>query len=261
MARTLWTITLFLLLAASALALDYRFPLGNLNAYGNNLTNATLVSGTTGTFTTVNILSPPTSCSNYSNYFMTYSNGSTTTCSPVNTSAIFTALSLNNLSYNGSMSYGYMPFYQNSTHLAYSGVQANGSAIAINTNPQSNYELYILDSAADAKIAVYASASGKAAFIDLINGPNIASYTGYKIGNLSQSYGAFGRFYGDSATSVYTATDTTSSAGRAASFSGNETTLYGVSTDGSGKVVCVKADGALGSCSSVVGAGGTCTCG
>lgn len=39
-----------------------------------------------------------------------------------------------------------------------------------------------------------------------------------------------------------------------------EASIGGVSADGSGKVVCVNASGNLGTCSSVVGAGGTCTC-
>lgn len=39
-----------------------------------------------------------------------------------------------------------------------------------------------------------------------------------------------------------------------------ETKLTGVSGDGSGKAVCVKSDGNLGTCSSAVAAGGTCTC-
>ena len=40
-----------------------------------------------------------------------------------------------------------------------------------------------------------------------------------------------------------------------------ETKITGISGDGSGKAVCVKADGNLGTCSSAVGAAGTCTCG
>jgi hypothetical protein len=40
-----------------------------------------------------------------------------------------------------------------------------------------------------------------------------------------------------------------------------EMSASGISADGSGKVVCIKSDGFLGTCSSVVGAGGTCTCG
>lgn len=35
----------------------------------------------------------------------------------------------------------------------------------------------------------------------------------------------------------------------------------GISADGAGKVACVKGDGNIGSCSTTVGAGGTCTCG
>lgn len=40
-----------------------------------------------------------------------------------------------------------------------------------------------------------------------------------------------------------------------------ELNVSGVSGDGSGKVVCIKSDGNMGTCSSAVGAGGTCTCG
>lgn len=40
---------------------------------------------------------------------------------------------------------------------------------------------------------------------------------------------------------------------------GGELSVTGIS--GSGKVVCIKADGNLGTCSDAVGAGGTCTCG
>ncbi len=40
-----------------------------------------------------------------------------------------------------------------------------------------------------------------------------------------------------------------------------EVDMIGVSGDGTGKVVCIKADGNLGTCSSVVASGGTCTCG
>lgn len=40
-----------------------------------------------------------------------------------------------------------------------------------------------------------------------------------------------------------------------------ELTVPGISSDGSGKTVCIKSDGRLGTCSSVVGADGTCTCG
>lgn len=42
---------------------------------------------------------------------------------------------------------------------------------------------------------------------------------------------------------------------------GGEVNAAGISGDGSGKVVCIKADGNLGTCSSTVAAGGTCTCG
>lgn len=41
---------------------------------------------------------------------------------------------------------------------------------------------------------------------------------------------------------------------------GGEVTFSGVSGDGTGKAVCVKANGALGTCTTVVGAGGDCTC-
>ena len=40
-----------------------------------------------------------------------------------------------------------------------------------------------------------------------------------------------------------------------------EANISGISGDGTGKVVCIKSDGNLGTCSSAVGAGGTCTCG
>ena len=40
-----------------------------------------------------------------------------------------------------------------------------------------------------------------------------------------------------------------------------ETKVSGVSGDGTGKAVCVKSDGNLGTCSDAVGASGTCTCG
>lgn len=40
-----------------------------------------------------------------------------------------------------------------------------------------------------------------------------------------------------------------------------ELEVDGISGDGSGKAVCIKADGYLGTCSDAVGAGGTCTCG
>ena len=39
-----------------------------------------------------------------------------------------------------------------------------------------------------------------------------------------------------------------------------EISMDGISSDGTGKVVCIKADGNLGTCTSTVGAGGTCTC-
>jgi hypothetical protein len=39
-----------------------------------------------------------------------------------------------------------------------------------------------------------------------------------------------------------------------------EAKFSGVSGDGTGKAVCIKADGNLGTCSDAVGAGGTCTC-
>jgi hypothetical protein len=39
-----------------------------------------------------------------------------------------------------------------------------------------------------------------------------------------------------------------------------EVEVAGVSGDGTGKAVCVKADGDLGTCTDAVGAGGTCTC-
>lgn len=41
----------------------------------------------------------------------------------------------------------------------------------------------------------------------------------------------------------------------------DECKIDGVSSDGTGKAVCVKSDGTLGTCSDAVGAGGTCTCG
>lgn len=40
-----------------------------------------------------------------------------------------------------------------------------------------------------------------------------------------------------------------------------EANISGISGDGTGKVVCIKSDGNLGTCSTTVGAGGTCTCG
>ena len=40
-----------------------------------------------------------------------------------------------------------------------------------------------------------------------------------------------------------------------------EAQISGISGDGSGKVVCIKSNGELGTCSSVVASGGTCTCG
>ena len=40
-----------------------------------------------------------------------------------------------------------------------------------------------------------------------------------------------------------------------------EVNITGISNDGIGKVVCIKSDGNLGTCSSVVSADGTCTCG
>jgi len=40
-----------------------------------------------------------------------------------------------------------------------------------------------------------------------------------------------------------------------------EANISGISGDGTGKVVCIKSDGNLGTCSSAVGASGTCTCG
>lgn len=39
-----------------------------------------------------------------------------------------------------------------------------------------------------------------------------------------------------------------------------EITLHSVSGDGSGKAICIKADGKLGTCSDAVGGSGTCTC-
>jgi len=39
-----------------------------------------------------------------------------------------------------------------------------------------------------------------------------------------------------------------------------ETTIAGISTDGTGKVVCVKADGNLGTCTAVVNSSGVCSC-
>lgn len=42
--------------------------------------------------------------------------------------------------------------------------------------------------------------------------------------------------------------------------SGGELNLQTISGDGTGKVVCIKADGNLGTCTDAVGAGGTCTC-
>jgi hypothetical protein len=41
----------------------------------------------------------------------------------------------------------------------------------------------------------------------------------------------------------------------------DEIRASGISGDGSGKAVCIKADGNLGTCSDAVGGGGTCTCG
>jgi hypothetical protein len=40
----------------------------------------------------------------------------------------------------------------------------------------------------------------------------------------------------------------------------DEATFSGISGDGSGKAVCIKADGNLGTCTDAVGGGGTCTC-
>ena len=40
----------------------------------------------------------------------------------------------------------------------------------------------------------------------------------------------------------------------------NEANIGGVSADGAGKAVCIKADGNLGTCSDAVGGAGTCTC-
>lgn len=42
--------------------------------------------------------------------------------------------------------------------------------------------------------------------------------------------------------------------------SGGELKFAGVASDGTGKVTCVKADGFIGTCTTVVGSGGTCTC-
>lgn len=42
--------------------------------------------------------------------------------------------------------------------------------------------------------------------------------------------------------------------------SAGELNIVTISGDGSGKVVCIKSDGNLGTCTSAVGAGGTCTC-
>ncbi|HDL48465.1 MAG TPA: hypothetical protein ENH33_00685 [Actinobacteria bacterium] len=39
-----------------------------------------------------------------------------------------------------------------------------------------------------------------------------------------------------------------------------EVSMSGVTGDGVGKAVCIKADGDLGTCTDAVGAGGTCTC-
>ncbi|MCC7242398.1 MAG: hypothetical protein IT180_10785 [Acidobacteria bacterium] len=39
-----------------------------------------------------------------------------------------------------------------------------------------------------------------------------------------------------------------------------EVTLSGIGADGTGKVACVKSDATIGTCTSTVGAGGTCTC-
>ena len=39
-----------------------------------------------------------------------------------------------------------------------------------------------------------------------------------------------------------------------------ETSIGGVTADGTGKVVCIKSDGDLGTCTDAPGATGTCTC-
>lgn len=42
--------------------------------------------------------------------------------------------------------------------------------------------------------------------------------------------------------------------------SAGEVTVYSISSDGTGKAVCILSTGALGTCTDAVGAGGTCTC-
>lgn len=40
-----------------------------------------------------------------------------------------------------------------------------------------------------------------------------------------------------------------------------EISISGIASDGSGKVVCIKSDGNLGTCSSIIDITGLCTCG
>lgn len=93
--------------------------------------------------------------------------------------------------------------------------------------------------------------------------------------NVRQYFGStfnYTLFYDSAATSFIVRTTNSDGAGTDAdvitiddgtddvAFAG-DISVGGISGDGSGKAVCIKADGNLGTCSDAVGAGGTCTCG
>lgn len=260
-------------------AADYQWPLGGTNARGHALYNVSQVNSSEAYIGNISLSNPPVACST-TNYFMTAYAGTNSTCAAVNESA-FTKV---NTKSNNVAGTNYTARYTDNVTITSGAMQDDGTFVELGDGtPVSGTLLTLSQNSASYALQRWARSgstyleyktTGGSPATSNLNTQTINSIIFYHTGNATHEIGdvrmAQSLWVDENLTVDVNVLHVSSSNNRvgigtvspgATLGVSGEVNISGIGADGTGKSVCIKSDGNLGTCSNAVNATGQCTCG